>query len=1025
MTLRQSGFLISLGCLMVSVTGCESNGGNPAKPTDNEPGVFESDAPNGSSSRGSKSASLDASEGASNSAPTASGGDDGATRAIEEADIIKLEGTRLYALSQYGGLSVIDVSTRDQMRLLGRKRVQAQPFEMYVRDQVVFALYNGYGEYVAGSKEGEWSWVTTSYVMAFDTHDPSSPTVVGKFEVPGTIQDSRIVGNALYVVGYQNNGCWGCADGEHTTIISLDVSTPNAIRKVDERMYTDDTATQWSWKRSITVTDKRMYIAGPEYGTNGPLGSTIQVVDISDPTGKLVDGAKVSAAGKIDSRWQMDEASGVLRVISQPGDWRPTDPPRIQTFGIESAQVVNKLANVDMVVPQSETLRSVRFDGPRGYAITAVQTDPLFTIDLSDPALPRQVGELVMPGWVYYMEPRGERVVALGYDQGNTAGALAVSLFDVSNLAKPAMLSRVNFGGDWSWIGEDQDRVHKAFQVLDTAQLVLMPFSGYSYRSSDCYSSYQSGVQLIDWANDTLTLKGVAPTVGSALRGFLHNERLFTVSDERVESFDITDRAKPALTDHLKLTEKVSQTLDAGTAVVKIGQDWWTGSVSIETTTLAAVENPDSNGHLDVQIDQRSCNSWSNLGAVLAKDGKVFLLVDQYNYEDKVTGGTSTRATRLITVDVANPAAPTVVGEATIDFGAGWNYWYNAGLVSAGASAVMAGDVIVAMGRESVVVEKRATGDIYGTKSTIQVINPANPNAPQVSSIELPISLGTTGLLASGKTIGVGHFLESPANPERVRFYVDRLDVTDPAHPVLSAPVNVPGSPVAFDAKSSNVVTVDYTEITQPDMTSEACYATYTNAWFEYPNNTYVEGAIGTCHSMQETVALVALGADSASVLGAQKLEIGQQVNNVAVGDDRVFMTIGAGYGYRYGLATADVAVSCVGCGGYYGYSTIQETKLPLVVVAGLGSSSFALGKTELSGGDYWSYAPIVASGQRALLSTGWRGKLAVIDGTNVAAPTVVREAEVVGSAQSLTTFASIGIASMYYDGVQTISIKD
>jgi uncharacterized secreted protein with C-terminal beta-propeller domain len=408
-----------------------------------------------------------------------------AARTIEEADIIKIEGSRLYALSQYGGLSIIDITTRDQMRLLGKKKVQAQPFEMYVRDQIVFALYNGYGEYVAGSTKGEWRWVTTSYVIAFDTTNPAAPTTIGRFSIPGTIQDSRIVGNALYVVGFESDGCWGCAEGQHTTVVSLDVSTPSAIRKVAERSYADDTATAYSWKRSISVTDKRMYIAGPEWGSNAPLGSTIQVVDISDPTGAMVDGAKISASGKIDSRWQMDEVNGVLRVISQPGDWRPSDPPRIQTFGVASAQSVTQLANVAMTVPANETLRSVRFDGPRGYAITAVQTDPLFTIDLSNTAQPKQVGELVMPGWVYYMEPRGERVVALGYDQGNAAGALTVSLFDVSNLAAPTMLDRVNFGGNWSWLSEDQDRIHKAFQVLDAANLVLMPYSGYSYDSVD------------------------------------------------------------------------------------------------------------------------------------------------------------------------------------------------------------------------------------------------------------------------------------------------------------------------------------------------------------------------------------------------------------------------------------------------------------------------------------------------------------------------------------------------------------
>lgn len=1020
MTLRTSGLLISIGCLIFGSIGCESSE-NPPKQDRAQPGVFESDVLGGNGTApGAARATGGVAESASDSsAPNvALDGGDTAARAIEEADIIKIEGTRLYTLSRYGGLSVIDVSVRDHMRLLGRKRVQAQPFEMYVRDQVVFALYNGYGEYVKGTEDGTWNWVTTSYIMAFDTRDPSNPAVVGKFSIPGTIQDSRIVGNALYVVGYQNNGCWGCAEGEHTNIVSLDVSTPNAIRKVDERSYTDDTTNAWSWKRSITVTDQRMYIAGPEWGGDGPVGSTIQVVDISDPSGRLVDGAKVSAAGRIDSRWQMDEYNGTLRVISQPGEWRPTDAPRIQTFTVSSAQAITKLATVDMVVPQNESLRSVRFDGPRGYAITAIQTDPLFTIDLSDPALPRQAGELVMPGWVYYMEPRGERVVGLGYDQGNQAGALAVSLFDVSNLAQPKMLSRVNFGGEYAWLGEDQDRIHKAFQVLDAANLVLMPFSGTARSSDGCYGAYQSGVQLISWANDSLTLNGVAPTVGEARRGFLYDERLFTVSDERVETFDVADRMKPATTDTLKLTELVNQTLDAGTAVVKIGQNWWTNSVSIDTTTLAAVTDANSNGHIDVQIGQQDCNSWTNLGPVLAKDGKVYLLLEQYNY-NKANYDSTQRITRLVTVDVSVPSAPKVLGDTPVDFGQGWNYWsYRYDMVNAGGTAVMAGNAIVTM-TSTYVEEQRATGNIQRQKSNLLVIDPSDPAAPKVTPVELPLSLGTSGLLASGTSVAVGRYVESPTNPERVRFYVERIDVSDASRPALAQSVNVPGSPVAFDAVSSNIVTVDYLDIEQAGVTAQQCAENYTNAWFEYPPNGD-SNTPGICHTMQETIYLVKLGAVSASVLGSQALEVGSTVSNFAVGEDRVFMTTGGGYGYSRGLA-----MDCFDCGGYWGYYSVQTQKLPLVVVGGIASGNFALGTAELTGAGSWWGAPIVASGQRALLSTGWQGKLIVVDAANLANVAMLRETEVLGSTQSLTAISGIGIASLGQDGVQTIPIKD
>ncbi len=1017
MTFRTTAILVSLIGLMLGAAGCTSDS-DPIV----EKGTFESDSPGGSNDTRNggalASSADDAAPQATGMAETSNGTAD-AARAIEEADIIKIEGTRLYALSQYGGLSVIDLSSRDQMRLLGRKKVQAQPFEMYVRDHVVYALYNGYGEYIKGDTEGSWRWITTSYVIAFDTTDPAKVTTIGRFSIPGTIQDSRIVGNAMYVVGFESDGCWACATGQHTTVISLDISTPNDIRKVDERSYADDTTAAYSWKRSITVTDKRMYIAGPEWGNQGEaVGSTIQVVDISDPAGRLVDGAKVSAAGRIDSRWQMDESSGVLRVISQPGNWRPSDPPRIQTFNVASAQTVTPLASVNMAVPAGEDLRSVRFDGPRGYAITAIQTDPLFTIDLSNAAQPRQVGELAMPGWIYFMEPRGERLVSLGYDQGNAAGALAVSLFDVSNLAAPSLLDRVNFGGDWSWITEDQDRVHKAFQVLDASNLILMPFSGYNYVAADCSERYQSGVQLIDWAQDQLTLQGVAPTVGQARRGFLHDSRLFTMSDERVETFDITNRSQPKATDTLKLTEKVSRTVDAGTAVVKIGQDWYSGNVTLETTTLSSVESSAASGHIDVQIGGRTCNSSSNLGQVVAKDGKVYLLVDVYNYDK--TSGNSARVTQLITVDVTNPTEPKVIGDAALDFGEGWYYWYGGSTVTAGQSAVMAGNAIVALGTEPI-YETKANGDTSwaGNESTLHVIDPTDPAAPTMKSVKLPTSVGTTGLLASGSTVALGHYTQSPTNPERVRFYVDRLDVSRPSAPVLALPINVPGSPVAFDDISSNVMTVDYREVTTSDIAYKQCYDSMPNSWFESPNGSYTDTTIGTCHSMQHTVHLVGLGAAYATVLGSKSLAVGQLVTTVAAGDDRVFMSVGSP---RYYYAIDSVA--CMGCGGY-GYYSVQQTDLPISVFGGIRSGEFGFGQVTVGGGDYWSYAPMVASGQRVLLSTGWKGKLAVIDGSDVAKPVLVREAETNGSPQSLTAISGIGIASMYYDGVQTIRIQD
>jgi uncharacterized secreted protein with C-terminal beta-propeller domain len=1010
------GLFLSLTSTTALLVGCGTDQ-NTLVDDHNNASVFESDSPE-SNSTGNRSIAP-----SSNGAATGTGtstatettnviGDDAsgeAARAIEEADIFKIEGDRLYALSQFGGLNIVDVSQRDNLRLLGRKQVVGSPFEMYVRDSIVFALYNGYGEYVQGKADGDWNWVQTSYVMAFDTTDAAHPQIIGKFPIPGDISDSRIVGDILYVVGFEANGCWNCEDGQHTTVLSLDVSSPEQIHQVDRLSFADDTSSAYSWRRSISVTNQRMYVAGPEWSNSGPVGSSIQVIDISDPKGDLVEGTSIQVAGSVNSRWQMDEYKGVLRVISQPGSWSLTDTARIQTYQVDSAQSIKKLANVAMVVPANETLRSVRFDGERAYAITAQQMDPLFTIDLSVPTQPRQAGSLEMPGWVYHMEPRGNRMVSLGYDQGNAEGALAISLFDVTDLNTPKMLDRVNFGGNWAWISEDQDRVQKAFQVLDASNLILMPFSGWEYTDVTCGNGgYKNGIQLVDWTGDALNLSGVASLVGQPRRGFLHDERLFAISEERVETFDISNRMKPLKKDSLKTAHIVQSTVAAGNTIVKLAQDWYTNTVSLDTTTLAKVELPEELGHIDLALDNNGC-SYSDLGTVAASNNRVYLLINSYDWSN-ASGKEQT--SRLVTVDVTSAKSPKVIGDAKLDFGEGWSYWNYGNLVNAGAQSVAVGNAFAMLSTQSLY---DSNSNYVKSETTAHVLDVTDPNEPKDTQYVVDSDFGTTGLFASGSTVAFGYYKPSPSNAARVRFYVDRIDVADPSSPKQLGSVNVPGTLLAFDANSSNVVTANYKQIQKTGLTQVQCYKEFASSSFTYDNAVYVENGVGTCTTIQQSVSLAKLASNSASVLGSKTLEIGQRISNLAVGTDRLFMTLGSGYGYGYGYQMLD----CMGCG----YLSFQESTMPLLVMSGLNSDDFALGKLELSSGDYWSYAPMAASDDRVVLATGWQGKLIVVDGSDPKAPVVVRQAELAGNAAQITVTAGVGIASLYYNGVQTIPV--
>lgn len=101
--------------LFLPLLGACSGSSSPAPDEAPGPGRFESASPQVNMSAGA-AAGDPASSGAGGTTTSGPGGEsagDDAGRAIEEADIVKIDDGVLYALSRYGGLSTIDVSVRD------------------------------------------------------------------------------------------------------------------------------------------------------------------------------------------------------------------------------------------------------------------------------------------------------------------------------------------------------------------------------------------------------------------------------------------------------------------------------------------------------------------------------------------------------------------------------------------------------------------------------------------------------------------------------------------------------------------------------------------------------------------------------------------------------------------------------------------------------------------------------------------------------------------------------------------------
>jgi uncharacterized secreted protein with C-terminal beta-propeller domain len=852
--------------------------------------------------------------GSSAGAPTASpgaaqdAGNSGAERAIAEADILQLDGDRIYALSQFTGLSIIDAANPRALRLEGSYRSTAIPFEMYVEDGIVFAMFNSYYSYECDEVAQSCSWQSTSRMQAIDARDPANIVRLSDYEVPGTISDSRRVGDILYLATHEDGYCWGCDSSSATVLTSFDASDITALARVDQLRFADPKDV-YAGQRSISVTQDRIYISGSQWSTNGTfVAGSVQVVDISDPSGAIVAGATVPIAGQIQSRWQMDEFDGVLRVISQPGGWGSQTPAVLETFRVDDASDVQRLARLTIQLPRpNEVLQSARFDGARAYAITAERVDPLFTFDLSDPANPRQVGELEMPGFVYHMEPRGDRLFALGFDNANEAGSLHVSLFDVSNLSQPVLLSRVPFGGDWGSFAEDQDRIHKAFSILDDSGLILVPFAGGTYDEATCNYEYGSGIQLVDFTNDSLTKRGVAPQVGTARRALLHRDYLFGIGDNAVQTFDISDRDAPAPAGRLDVARNVSTVRVLGDHLLRFGSDWWTNQTTLDLTPIAqaSVAEPEAEVDLGALFGE---NTWS-CGRSSEWTGQVFskgdyAYVPRYSYRWDVDGQNNGNYQQRLTfyvIDLSDRSNPRPIGTIPIEPVTSNGYF----------NGITQTENTLLVGRSTGYYEYDYYGNRTGTapRYFYDVIDLSEPGVPSVvKRFEVPEALSaggygyynmggctvdmawgwygggySTGTLTDGDLVISQHSVPVPGRPGQVRYYLDRIDVSNPTNPVILPAVNIPGNVVNFNAETGELVTVDYQESLETFATYDDCYNRGAWGYFDSQSN--------RCRVQRRSINGLVLEGDRAVRVSQVLLDRDQRTSSIAVSDSRVFYT--------------------------------------------------------------------------------------------------------------------------------------
>jgi hypothetical protein len=194
---------------------------------------------------------------------------------------------------------------------------------------------------------------------------------------------------------------------------------------------------------------------------------------------------------------------------------------------------------------------AVRFLGDVGYVVTFRRTDPLFTLDLSDPANPRVVGRLEVVGWSSYLHPLSDDLLLgvgqLATDFGWWQLGTQLSVFNVADVGHPRRVDYRHIGYSHSAAETD----HHAFLYWPQTGLLVVPVgSPGSGRFVGALAYRVDWPQMDGAARSSVRLQALArltqwrdgrrvPIIRSTVIG----RTLYTVSDIGVRANDTTTLA--------------------------------------------------------------------------------------------------------------------------------------------------------------------------------------------------------------------------------------------------------------------------------------------------------------------------------------------------------------------------------------------------------------------------------------------------------------------------------------------------
>lgn len=394
---------------------------------------------------------------------------------------------------------------------------------------------------------------STTQIQVYSIVDRRNPEFEGRLIQDGYYNTSRKIGDVVYLFTqyHMTSDVVGYVEKEYTSVIpkvngekvaageiylpessgesgilvsSLDVNKPDKV--LDSKLVISGYAQTY-------ISKDALYLYEEDY--DGAMITNIAKFALDE--GRISGVAATAVRGYVRDTFAINASDGYLRVLTT--DYSTEDEVNALYILDENMKLTGQLTGI----APGEEIYAARFMGNTGYFVTYRNTDPLFTVDLSDPAKPEIIGELKVTGFSEYLHFWDDtHLLGIGYESDEKTGNIENIKLSMFNIENPGEVTE-----EAKLVLKDVDYSEALYDyksVIISKDKNLIGLVCEDYSSSRTKQTYQ----IYSYENGTFKKQAEIPGINGVnyenVRGMYSGNVFYLWINDNITSYDMTDGFK-------------------------------------------------------------------------------------------------------------------------------------------------------------------------------------------------------------------------------------------------------------------------------------------------------------------------------------------------------------------------------------------------------------------------------------------------------------------------------------------------